>query len=612
MINIYVNGGSLDLYSDAQIDISWVNYRFSESVTEEYTQDFSIPATRNNLRLLDCDAILYTPYQRFGREISQVEMTVGSETYSCRIQVLEISDTEIKICVFVNVIPFNLKDKKLRDILVDDADTIIPLSASAPADYQEFYKYYNYGMYQNFSAAIFHPSLPVNPMLGKISTLSNVKIQQFDTPYYVMASRKVVCPQNHVQYWKLNGDFDDNNILMKVKGSQHITNDVDSEDKDFITINRDCNLVIRLTTAYSMSRGQKNFSAYLQQYRDDDTHMEDFVIKNRYPIIIYGQSYDQYLETHAAITVVAKKGDKIRFNFSNKGSAGKFRFFTALARVEITDYIITDDDYDTELEYIHERMDFDFSNAFPKTFTRDGDYLEMTSTHNTYHDTEIKMYYPKLYWNFFGIYSNIPDIKVTDFLANIAFLTGEKLRFTNNSILHVRGNESAELKKFKINYTSPTSDSFGQNNYILYADEDIEYKGPITKINSTFLEDEKVLKELPFEKNYNKNESSILKLPQYKNPEQDDDGYWSCDYTELEGIVLCRYNSTGNYLIPIKDTDKNDLDKITYVVESEVETTDYDANDKDFYYINGIKFLCLEGSYDTNEKVYKIKLVKLG
>jgi hypothetical protein len=97
MISIYLQGGTLDINAGEEISLQTTPYRFAESMTDEWSNDFQIPNTRHNAELLDVQGLLYANNQRYGDEIKPAVININGEMKDARIQVVSANEKEITI-----------------------------------------------------------------------------------------------------------------------------------------------------------------------------------------------------------------------------------------------------------------------------------------------------------------------------------------------------------------------------------------------------------------------------------------------------------------------------------------------------------------------------------
>ena len=111
MILIKLQDGNLDLYSNETIQWSWTTFRFAGAIKDPYTNDFSIPKTSNNLRLLNVYSILDAPSQRVNKTTTPAIFQQDNQLIPIYIEVNEVTAKDIKIAIFENSFLPNFKDK---------------------------------------------------------------------------------------------------------------------------------------------------------------------------------------------------------------------------------------------------------------------------------------------------------------------------------------------------------------------------------------------------------------------------------------------------------------------------------------------------------------------
>ena len=201
-------------------------------------------------------------------------------------------------------------------------------------------------------------------------------------------------------------------------------------------------------------------------------------------------------------------------------------------------------------------------------------------------------------YTYFGYWANIDNVKVTDLLYNIAFMEGGEAVYDafSNEINFVPSNRIKELKTAEIEEYRPTSDKFGQRNFITFNDQATDKLVPLTTIDSVYLEEERTLKESIFciNKLYTNNGKEYGGIEQYSNPDYDADSQkYTCDFEDVEGLCLMEGKTVDGKttLYPIT-IDTNGLEKITSVMEVTMrDRKGEDLSKTDYVYVNGVKIM---------------------
>lgn len=600
MIGIALEKGNLDIPANTEISLTHTPYRFAESITDSFSNDFTVPATRHNIQILDCQGLLYANNQRYGSEIKPATLTINGQMKDARVQVVGMTKYEIQLCLYVAEIPLVLKNKKIRDFFTDDQSTIIPWSENSNTLQPQWFPQYNYGMPYIPAAAQRHPSKPLNWILGELQNKSGVTIERTDKQYYMVAQHSRICPQN--PYQAIQGYLDSGEV--KLRGGSHITNNIDKNGANAIEFDRDCVYETYIYISYASHKQWGGKSAVVVFTVTDKNN----TIKRTETVYI--PVYEWVNHTVSAHYLFGiEKGDVLTVTVSNANGYDKgFKFFMFN---EFSDYEITEADYDRELDYF---ADWARVNPYdangdefvgePYKFTGSDGRIWCRQTYEYREKNGVLTYterieYPQVYYSYFGYWTNIENCKITDLLFNIAFINGKKAVYDafSNEITYESGDEFQSLTTAEIEEYKPTTDKFGQKNYIIFKGQDIDEKEPVTTIDSVYLEQTKTLKELLIAPNYRYfNDKMVYALvKQYANAEYDEDAKeWKCDFEDIEGICILESRTLENgsvLLLPI-ELDTNGLEKITSVMEVTMrDRKGTDLSKTDYVYVNGVKIM---------------------
>ena len=100
MVTIQINGGTLDVLDGQAMELEVTAMRFSGGIRDAYTNDLSLPKTKNNIKLLDCYNLLDSPNQLYGSKIQPAVLTVDGYMLDVHLQVVEVTDDEITVCLY--------------------------------------------------------------------------------------------------------------------------------------------------------------------------------------------------------------------------------------------------------------------------------------------------------------------------------------------------------------------------------------------------------------------------------------------------------------------------------------------------------------------------------
>ena len=125
MVTIQLTGGTLDIGSEQAMELEVTAMRFSGGISDAYTNDIDLPKTRNNIQLLECYNLLDSPNQLYGTQIKPAVLTVDGYMLDVHIQVVSVTDDTITICLYQKILPNDLRDKEIRELIRDDDNSIV-------------------------------------------------------------------------------------------------------------------------------------------------------------------------------------------------------------------------------------------------------------------------------------------------------------------------------------------------------------------------------------------------------------------------------------------------------------------------------------------------------
>lgn len=605
MIAISVGEYDLDLYKSENITWSWTAFRFRDKLTDQYTNNFTIPKTDNNIKALDVYSTLDYPGVQFGEKITPATITVNGNAINIFIQVVQITPLEIEIAIFEDSFNSLEKNVTINDQLKDNHTTILEWNMWSMTNYPSKFVSYNYGMEYHWQLAQRHPYLRLKQdILDKIDLKGyNFRWDYVNNDWKVLCSKKVVCPENTIQvleYTNIDGKTEEGGLLT-VKGGQHICNDLSFSDTQTITYNRDCYVQMKIWYGWSKSfLGTQPFDISIQK-NGSTVHLirpsqggHDTPYSN-------GMGTDFF-------SISLKKNDRI--NFYCPQIASYDNSFSMVIKLTTSAYEITDDDYNTELQYKDRlpRITIQYTNPPYHYYVMDG--TSYTTTWGTF-QTE------RLSFAYFGQYCNIPKIQLGDLLYGLQWLIGGKLiedRQSNElyfdpteyTYLRVQRDQEKYLKE--INSIIPASEKLGKKNYLKYTDN--ENPTPITTIDNTWLEEERTLHELKFHyfednkiKQYSVEVKENIDITSVESPYD----IFDVKFTNIEHPVIFNYN---NRVEPIS-IKPFELDNLWG--SKEVELTFYGTplnfREYDTLFIDGRTYYVISGEYDLKNNITKVHCI---
>lgn len=598
MIKIQLGERFLDTYAKEQVELSWDGFRFMKALRAGYTNDLKIPKTSNNLDILGAVGLLDSQTQMFGTKTVRGILQLEVRVLPVFIQVCSVDKNEIGICIYEDCFPEYFKDKNFRYYLKDTPATILEWNQNSRSLYSQYFKDYNYGMPYDVRYAQYHPIIKINTLINAINTASGYDMPTVYETWYGMATRKKVCPQNTKQV--IEGRLNSEDGVMQMSGGQHITNDMDihhGDGQNAIEFNRSCRFQFNMHLAWKRT-GNNDFSCnfYIWHEKVGESIIPlDIIICNantyRNGIEIIARSYN--------ITA----GDKIHFGFSTASNIDASFIMDAT----VSNYAITDDDYDNDLSYNYRLprliyWNYENSSIVEKTKYWDGSSFTLTYRKIGGPSGTMTIATDRRSLSYFGIYTNLPNIGICDFYYSLQWVYGKKLSFDHQKKVSWADVNTSKVIDGYISEIRPKSDKLGQKNYIKF--KDVETPILVSTINNEWLSKEATLHDSKFSRpeeisDYN------CKIAQYSNPDYDAESQeYKVDFNEIDSFVILRnfipqgaISSTFLSCIPVE---KMDLDKLTQSNEVTITTFTPQLRDVDIIFLDGRKYFIVSCKTDLD------------
>lgn len=607
MIAISVGEYDLDLYESENITWSWTAFRFQDKLTDQYTNNFTIPKTDNNIRALDVYSTLDYPGVQFGKKITPATITLNGTAINIFIQVVQITPLEIEIAIFEDSFNSLEKNVTINDQLKDNHTTILEWNMWSMTNYPSKFVSYNYGMEYHWQLAQRHPYLRLKQdILDKIDLKGyNFRWDYGNNDWKVLCSKKVVCPENTIQvleYTNYDGTPEENSLL-RVLGGQHICNDVSGEPTSSITYNRDCYVQMKIWYGWSQNNIATIPNVYIkvnnQTRKIIDPHNGGYAVSFTYS---WGLGIDNF-------SIQLHKGDVLTFYCDEMSKFN--RSFSMVVKMTTSAYQITEEDYNNELLY-HSRLPYvkvkSPSSSTITTYIMDG---------TTYSTSLGDFKTERLSFAYFGQYCNIPKIQLGDLLYGLQWLIGGKLKedrlrnelyFDTTEYTYPRVQRDQEKYLKEINSIIPASEKLGKKNYLKHTDN--ENPTPITTIDNDWLEEERTLHELKFHyfvdnkiKQYSVEVKENIDITSIESPYD----IFDVKFTNIEYPVIFNYN---NRVEPIS-IKPFELDNLWG--SKEVELTFYGTplnfREYDTLFIDGRTYYVISGEYDLKNNITKVHCI---
>lgn len=611
-INLYINGRTLDIYAQ-DIEWSWENIRFSDGIRDQYSTDITLPKTNNNMNILEVSGLLDSPTQLYGTQLTPSTLEINGQMMDVYVEVAGITEDEISICLYQRTLPDKVFGKKLRSFVQDDNNTIWVWSVNTLTAYPQAFPTYNYGSAYMPNLAMKHPTRKLNDVIGDINnTLQNFTLPAVDDALMLMAAQKNVCPQNNRQVIEFACTYNDNWLVLA--GGQHITNDLDGWDGNSkvgestineITFNRACTATIHgyVSWGREITTGLNTFMVGL---------MKNGVFQYGWQINTTNLGRRNGL-VQSTITMQLNAGDTLSLRIDSpttNNAYNKFQLLCGVLDIEYSDYEITDDDYDTELVYC--RRHPSLKQWFPQNTILEHPFDGRTEDFYIYNwdgslnqNDTFSMSFPWRGISYIGYWCNIGDITLKDLYFGICWMYQVKPIRELGAMRLISADETITLEKATITEIRPSSDKLGQDTNVTWCEG--EHPETLTKINSTWLEETVTRHESPFEY-VDKVAGGLARINQYtitSSFNENGETEWNVDYNEPNGAVLTVYGQYGRLnrwgLTPLPQINPMGLDKLTQCMEVTIQTLDAEIKDRDYLYLDGRKFMVVEGSTDLNK-----------
>lgn len=628
MINLQLSNGVLDVYNQ-DVEMQWQTVRFADGIRDAFSNDFDLPKTANNIMLLDACGLLDSPTQPLGQHIEPCVINMGDKVFDCYIQVVSVNEESISVTVWEKLIPSDILNIKINELLRDTEDNIWIWNPQSQTHYQNYFKKYQYSLSHgiNDKYAQLHPSMDLNTVIQRINQNANIQIPLATQTHYAIATKKTVSPHNHIQVLEAHWTDDSGNFAV-MSGGQHVTNDLEwsySPDQTTITFNRNCRIKGDIYFSFKKkSTVTNNFYMMICRYRSGSpTYAPAYTIQSsQYASHV---TWDTFQDT-------IHEGDTLRIQCND---TAKYELLSVLIKFEITNYTITDDDYGNEMKYIgrlprllcwsDNGMFRRGGGAWTSQGSSNGAYAYLWADGRIggyyYHNTgSPNTLYPQLItipdcsFSYFQYWCNLPEITIKDLMFGLCWLEGKKIvkeHIYNGYMMYpelqyVDANTSRVIDG-RITQTRISSDTLGRKNYILQNGQNMSDTDPVSEIPNEWLERTKTLHSSPF--TYAPWKFGLwYAINQYEDFEHEAGSEeYKVKFNDLDGLALADVGSVTSMLYRYSLNDM-DFNAITQSIEVDIETYD-DAKDCDFVFLEGHKYMVIEGSTNMETGYTTLKAV---
>lgn len=621
-MELYINGQQVHICK-GDVVLNWQNIRWSDdAVGDQWSTEVELPNDDWNINLIDAYGLLDRG-AIFNKRVKCQVLTeeIAKDGY---MQVLEITENTIKARVFVIVIPYEVLGKKVceyypHEDVVFRWDRYSPVVTNIAGVDEGIipYDYTSTDFYSNILAQ-WHGSVSVQKVLQNIQTAEDITLPTVYPNLWQLSSRKKVCPSNPFQV--LMGRLDSENVFtdhyLDFCGGQHIVNDVKSsysyadikwlvnyqdidirgtrdrwlnnrQNQNKITFNRRCDAHIKIYACATKIGGilipKKNgeslapATASAVHVFDSLWHVDDLLL------------FDDYVGFDA--------GDELWFHYSGSAQVGgRETEFSVI--IEYTNYEWNENDYDTDLEYIPVPFMIAVDVEEPMYHEKTGYFDPYGTGDGTNSVADYSMCY-------FGCYSNLDrESTVREYLTSLCWVHNQKLKLDRNELIFQNANQKDGITA-NITTITPSSDKLGQTNTICYRDSDepVEFK-----IDNEFLENKKTLHENIF---YT---GDVIPQYSYEMTYSEQTNQWITDinvkFEDFDAVLMTSVQTSDGYkLYRAPDITGFGLPELANAQQISAQTR-RDISDLDYVYIDGHKYMLIDGEFDLDTFVTEFNAIQ--
>lgn len=545
-MRIKVNNEWLDM-SESDISMHWQSMRFSDILANSFTNDFELPATARNIRLLDVWSVLSRVGEPFG-SLTPCQVLTADGGFDGQLSVNGVKGEIISVTVYLTTLPAVLSEN-VRSLVVDDANTIVgfthrPMEVIGDTDAT------NYTLYASTLAGVLRPNVKLSYLLTLLWQSTGVAMPTVSNDYRLVGTRQVVCPQVTRQA-----------ILRAWTGSeyaltygQHITNTVDT-DALSVLYNRACSATVDMyiNTTYLI----EGAAQVKVQRRHNGGAWSDYHIT--YPAAVGTIT--------TTLTMTLDEGDEVRIDTS----AWQGNVF---ADITYSDYDISGDDYDT-----------------PLLFDVNADY-------------SLPSWMPSIRISFiyYGVLANLPDFTVRELLSSMAWMLGKRIDATPWAVT-LSNATKAETVGAQITEINFVSAELGRIVRVESADGETLASA---EIPNGQLEDSKTLHKSIFAKLQGVQAMNIAFIDLYS---EDGGAYKPIDFKGV-AIAVRTQNAYGTVYLTPASWSLLGVEQLTRVCEITAVTRDR-VSGLDYVYIDGHKFMLVESDTDERSALTTFKALQI-
>lgn len=526
--------------AENDVSVHWASQRFSDILTDSFSTDFELPMTARNLRLLDVWSVLNRGAEPYGDMVACQVMMQGYSS-DALLSVTGCTESAIQATVYLANLPVALR-KRVRELVHDSDDTIMDFTQRALEGATRQGEA-NFTWYLT-NSSIVRPNVKVSYILEQIAAAANINMPVLSDDYRIIGTSQVVAPYNRRQALLLSWYGGQGEWL---KYGQHITNEVDT-DNGTVVMNRQARMQLTAFVRPAVITGETNTPVTWLQVRSNGGSWQPVAQLET------GAVGTVSITTTPTLTLPAD----VEWRIYCYGWMGQ-----AFLDCTYYSYNVYDDDYNVKLNF-----DVNADYSLPTWVT--GDTVSYV---------------------YFGVMANIPDITVRELLSSLSWMLGQRIEVQPLSVAFTQTDVSKSIQGRILSYEF-ACDKLGQVTRVESADGGVLAS---TQLFNTKLADEVTLHKSIFAQLYGAGVWGTVELDLYR----DDNGTWVAeDYKG--GVAIAKMNISGSgtyYLMPVTEWSMFGVDALQRVCMIEAVTRE-DLNNTDYAYIDGHKYMLIEGDRD--------------
>lgn len=587
MITIFIAGGQLDVPAQ-EISTSFKSMRFSSPLQDAFSTDIELPKTAHNVRLLGAYGELDRG-QLFGQRI---ECFVTSETRTDAgfLTIDRVTSDSITATVYFSVLPLELFDKAVREILTDDITTAIPLkwrnhgsgqwtSADAVTAPSQWWVCNSEAMYggaisvDSVRNAASPASIRFDDLMGRIATKLGVGMPSTGSTLRIVAknlqqARNV--PSVCMCQWKLR-------LYQFTATYQPQLGVTITPDNYGIKYTFDQNCTVHFYLFANTSHGR-------QLNDSDNKDIQTIIKKNGNVIGSYTFPAGRHFNSGAYyITAAATPSDT--FYIDSHSDDGEDVLYLALYKVWTEGMINTASDNPDDITI--------FDRCIDEYYVGDIHYQDNV--------TQCPVF------AYQGIMQNIGDDTIKTLLTSVCWQLGLRLKYESGALAMIAPDEEKVLRHAELVSYAPVFDGLGQHNKVTYKTVGDGTPSRSFSLNNSRLKNEVKVQELVL---YTADYFSHLYAPIYTWSYDEEGDVWSRASQELSGIVAGTEGSNG-WLEFLKNPSFLGLEKLGKVALLTLRT-DENVSLYDYVWFDGHKLMVVEGNTDEETGITEFSALEVG